>query len=69
MKPFCNFAPSSNSVTTYIGCKFICYGAIKTCVKQYIGINGTVIIEFTDGLQYELSQLELVASELDKKQS
>lgn len=68
MKPHFVSTPSSNSVTTYIGCKFICYGAIKTCVKQYIGINGTVIIEFTDGIQVKLNDLELVATEYTSTQ-
>ncbi len=59
-----NYVSTSTAQISYIGCKFIYCGTVKTCAKQYTGNKGSVVIEFTNGVQVYLSELELVVTEL-----
>lgn len=59
-----NYVSTPTTQITYIGCKFIYCGTVKTCAKQYIGEKGSVVIEFSNSIQVYLSELELVVAEV-----
>lgn len=66
MKPSFKTPISSSQPTQmcYVGCKFRYGYRIYTCVKQYNGEKGSIVIEFEDGQQVWMSDnVELITSE------